>query len=291
MTEKKPRIADISHYYDDLREEGLREERENRGYVWTMQIRGQASIRAMGLASCDYDLDLNCSHVGETMYGVYRGEMAMKFKGEIGGIKLLFNLMGMRNKEDLEGWFRNDAFVMKLKPYTAADEEGFRETFGNTAPEEAADNPAEQLGRDLANNLVNTLLSGITSTYDTAKPEVREEAVGLWYDWDFHMTEGDMGTYLKLNGGPLLFWINAEGQADSLMHSSSGDVKVRTIFGHSFAERYDEPIDSPFPYTIKVFPDYSVLFTLYNYNGSPVTVQWTGSLSRIRVEETVVIKP
>ena len=286
MTEKRP-IASLHGWFDQLREEGLKEESENKGYVWTIRIQGTSSLAVMGLASCDYEIDLNCSHVGETVHGIYRGYLAMKFKGDISGAKTLFALMGLRSQEDVEGWFRNDDFVMKLRPYDKEDEDSFIHTFRPDEKETPA-NPTEAL----ANNFLNALLGGIKSQSQSAEVKTvsQKEPTGLWYDWDFHMTSGDMGTYFKLNGGNGIFFAKGQGGADEQMKTSAGNVKVTTIFGKTFTERYEDPIDSPFPYTVKVYPDGSVLFTLYNYNGSPLTVEWTGTIDRIPVEETIVVR-
>ncbi len=297
MTTKKPALASVSGYFDRLREEGLAEERANKGYVWTIRINGTSSIN-MALASCDYTLDLNCSHVGETAFGVYRGSLSMKFHGNVAGTKVLLALMGIRSGGDLDGWFRNDDFVMKLKPYSKTDEDEFIATFNvaETYTPEATGDPAKdaaaQAGADLANNLVNAILGGIGSAQKAKAEELTSEAApaGLWYDWDFHMTEGDMGTYFKMNGGPLLWFVKADAGTDSKYSHVEGSANVKTILGISASERYDEPIDSPFPYTVLVFPNGRAMFTLYNYKGGPVTVVWTGTVDRIPVSETTVVK-
>jgi hypothetical protein len=145
---------------------------------------------------------------------------------------------------------------------------------------------------EAANSLVDGLIGTIGSSQQTKEKEKVQgkRPMGLWYDWDFHMTEGDMGMFLKLNGGNGFFFANGKGEVDAGGKSSTGNMTVKTILGTTYSERYDEPIDSPFPYTVKVFPDASVLFTLYNAKGGPVTVNWAGYIHSIPVEDTIVVK-
>ena len=280
MTEtKKPALASAANYFDELREEGLSEEKQNKGYVWTMLIDGTSHVKALGLADVEYNLKLNCSHVGETPFGVYRGEMAFDFKGDCSGAYAILAMLGFSTQDDLEGWFKNDSFVMKLKPYEENDEAEFIQTF-DTSNDEASEK--EAAGKEFMNALVSALVTG--GETDERKPS------GLWYDWSFHMSEGDMGTYLKLNGGILPFYsANSSGVTNKEGTSLDVDATTSSIFVGTISQRYNEPIDSPFPYTIKVFDNKDVLFTLYNAKGGPVTVTWRGTLSSIPVEDTIVV--
>ena len=289
MTEKKPALA-VSHYFEELEEEGRREEKANKGYVWTMLVNGTSRINVLGLAGCDYTLNLNCSHVGETVYGVYRGELSMKFDGDISGVKALLRVaLGLGTQEDVNGWFRNDKFVMKLKPYDSTDEEEFLQTL----PKDAIESQPEtgDANKDAAAALVTGMVNKfINAVYSAASDNPQEPSApsGLWYDWDFHMTDGDMGTFIKLNGGTPLWHITGHAETNAAGELVTGDSTVTTIFTGPIKERYDEPLYSPFPYSIKVYPDSTVIFTLYNTKG-PVSVGWIGNISRIRVEDTVTV--
>jgi hypothetical protein len=221
----------------------------------------------------------------------------MDFKGDVGGTKALLALMGIHSTDDMSGWFRNDRFVMKLKPFSAEDEAGFIQTFdvGQDAQITPTGDPAKdaaaQAGADFANNLINSILGNLTSS-QAAKADAQTEGEapsGLWYDWAFHMTEGDMGTYFKMSGGPVIWIVNAEAHTDAQYSHVQGHGEVGTIFGQFAAERYDEPIDSPFPYTVRVYPNGRVRFTLYNYKGGPVTVVWPGTIDRVPVEQTTTV--
>ena len=282
MTEtNKPKLASATDYFDKLREEGLEEERRNKGYVWTILIDGPAQITVPGLATVDYNLRLNCSHVGETPYGVYRGEMDFDFKGDFSGAFGILSAIGFSMKDDSDGWFKNHNFVMKMKPYETNDEEEFIETF--TVKEEEPEDQEEQLKQQLKQAMMDMFLP--------AQEKDTRTAEGIWYDWDFHMTEGDMSTYLKISGGVLPFaFVKGHGETDAKGTTLNNDAVGYTIFGHKFTERYTRPIDSPFPYTLKMYEDGSVLFTLYNNNGGPVTVNWTGKIDKIPVEETIVVE-
>lgn len=277
---RKTTLASANNYFNELREEGLTEEKGNKGYVWTMLIDETSHVRALGLADVEYNLKLNCSHVGETPYGVYRGEMAFDFNGDCSGALTILKMMGFSSEEDLKGWFKNDSFVMKLKQYDRTAEDEFIETFDRSKDASTAQ---EAAGKELLNSLIGALVSG--GEKDERDPD------GLWYDWSFHMSEGDMGTYLKINGGIIPIYAGkASGETDAAGNSLDVDAKVATAFTGTISERYSEPIDSPFPYTIKVYDEKDVLFTLYNAKGGPVTVTFKGTLSKIPVKDTIVVK-
>ncbi len=295
-------IASAAGWYDELRDEGLREESRNEGFVWTIDMGGTATLKLIGFAGVDYTLRLNCSHVGPSMFGVYRGSLSMDVKGDIGGVKLMMALLGLRSDEDVSGWFRNDAFVMKIKPYSKEDEESFFESFDRTSDERAQNAPeptgdpvkdaAAQAAYEAANGLVDAITGMIGSEQqtETLRPYEGKKPMGLWYDWDFHMTEGDMGMYLKLNGGNGLFFASGKGEVGASGKSNEGSMRVTSFLGQRFEDRYDEPIDSPFPYTVRLYPDASVLFTLYNAKGGGVSVAWAGRVTSIPVEQTQLVR-
>ena len=276
MSENKVSLASAAGYYDQLKEEGLAEEKRNKGYVWTMLIDSPARISVAGLAEVDYHLKLNCSHVGETPYGVYRGEMEFDFSADISKTKVLFSLLGFHMDDDSSGWFKNDSFVMKIKPWSAEDEKEFIDSF-DTGNDEVSEE--EKAGKELINSLVGALVN--QGEKDSRDP------IGIWYDWDFHMTEGDMSTYLKINGSPSpLAYANGYAKTDSTGKEMDVDTKGYVFTGQTFTNRYTDPIDSPFPYTLKLYEDHSVVFTLYNAKGGPVTVNWKGKIDSIPVENT-----
>ena len=80
--------------------------------------------------------------------------------------------------------------------------------------------------------------------------------------------------------------VNGYAKTDAAGKNEAADLTGKVIFHPAFVERYQRPIDSPFPYTLKLYDDHSVIFTLYNANGGPVTVNWTGKLDSIPVEKT-----
>ncbi len=302
---KKPGLASISGYFEKLREEGLEEERRNEGFVWTIQAGGTTSLSMAGLIKVDYTLDLNCSHVGPTAYGIYRGEMSFRFKGEIGGVKTMLAILGFRSSEDVEGWFRNDRFVMKLSEYCREDEDEFLSYYVNggnnviSAGDSAAGRPqtgdpakdaAARAGEELANSLVNALLGSIKSSGD-ARADAGASSLaptGIWHDWDYRMTEGDMGTYMKISGGRLFWSGHGQSGMSSGGHSVKGSATADTVFSAPATSTIDDDVLFPFPYVLKVYPNGLVRVTLYNYNGGPVTVEWSGSIDRVPVSETVI---
>jgi hypothetical protein len=306
---KKPGLTPISHAFDMMREEGLAEEARNEGFVWTIRAGGTTSLSVAGLAKVDYTLDLNCSHVGPTPYGIYRGEMSFRFDGSIGGVKAMLGLLGFRSSEDVSGWFKNDKFVMRLSEYTPENEAEFIEYFVNggnnviAAPGSATDgssnastgdpnkDAAYQAGQELANGIVNAVLGSIkNSQQDEADKATSSNApTGIWHDFDYRMTEGDMGTYLKFSGGRLFWRGGGQSGMSSEGHAVKGNATVHTIAGTESAV-VDEDVLFPFPYVLKVYPNNRVRFTLYNYKGGPITVDWLGWIDSIPVSQTTVVK-
>ena len=278
---KKPHLADLNAYWQKMHEEAEEDEKRNEGYVWTIQVGGTSTI-SNAFVNVDYTLDLNCSHVGRTMYGVYKGELSFKFAGDMSGTKAMLKLLGISTTEDLEGWFRNERFVMRLKPYEENDEKEFIESFD--PPKEETEEGKDELTKaatELVNGLLSSFLEGMSVKADAGS----DKPSALWYDWDTHMTEGDLGEFLKLNGGMLYWRVSGGAETSKTGQDLHVDEKAVVLY-KTINERYDEVIGSPFPYTLKVFDNGKVLFTLHNSNGGPVTVDWLGSIDRIPVEET-----
>ena len=292
-------LASVADRFEQMRQEALADEKANKGSVWTISFDGTSNITAYGLAKCDYTLHVSASHVGETMFGVYRGEMSMEFKGDMSGAKAVLAVLGMGTSEDLSGWFRNDNFVMKLSPYDATEESEFEAVFTPVstvkAPELTGDpktDAARKAGYDWAMNFVNSLTAGVTSAQQTAiKAETStKKALGLWSDYDFRMTEGDMSVYLKLGGGNGIYAAAGSASTDAEGKHTTGGATATTILSPTYSSKIDEYEDSPFPYTIKTFPDGTALFTLYNAKDPNVKVYWNGTIDAIDVDQTIVVK-
>ena len=83
------------------------------------------------------------------------------------------------------------------------------------------------------------------------------------------MTDGDMGVFLKLNGGMLYWKVKGVAEVDKSGENLHVDETANVIFSGPIVERYDEIIASPFPYALKVYDDNSVVFTLYTSKGGP----------------------
>ena len=295
---KKPALASFStsQYFERLRQQWQEDHLANKGFVWTVQVFGTSSVTVGGLASVEYTLDLNCSHVGETLYGAYTGTMSFKVDGNITGVKGLLALIGMSSQSDVSGWFKNDRFVMELKPFSPAAEEEFASPFETDSTLEApaaTGNQTQDAANQAAYQAINNMLSGIFKTTSQDNDASGKDntfgrfPAALWYDWDFHMTEGDMGMFLKVNGG-MPFW-HAKGYSEVRASGEQldADMTMHTVFGQSFAERYTEPIYNPFPYAIRVYPNNRVRFRLYNSKGGPLTVDWYGFIDKVPVENTL----
>lgn len=246
------------------------------GYVWTITIDKLVTLDVMGLAVVDYDLDLSCSHVGKSMLGVYRGEMAMNYQADLSGVIALATLAGGTADYDADGWFKNDNFLMNLEAYDQELDEQFPETLGEQ-PEDA-----EEAAMEAA--ILESYLGSLraeSESFEDSKP------AGMWYDWDFHMTEGDMSGYIEMTG-IAYGTTNASGGVDAsgVQMAGSGTTDIPGIF--HYTERYSETLQNPFPYTIKVYEDGNVVMELYSSQGGPVTVKFYGSIDKVPVENTIL---
>ncbi len=308
---KKPGLASISDALEKMRQEALEDEARNQGFVWTIRAGGVTTLKMAGLVSVDYTLDINCSHVGPSPYGVYRGEMSFKFDGQIGGVKAMLALLGFRSSEDVSGWFKNDKFVMRLSKYTKTDEQEFLDYFvnggnnviegpgsaatGMNQPPAPTGDPqkdaAAKAAYDMANGMVNSILGSVkNSKEDEAEQATQGNApIGIWHDFDYHMTEGDMNTYLKFSGGTFLWRGGGQSGMSTGGHDVKGNARITTPFGSESAI-VDEDVLFPFPYVLKVYPNNRVRVTLYNYKGGPVTVDWLGYMDAVPVSQTTVVK-
>lgn len=288
-------LANLSDYFRKMYDQWEEDNRRNKGYVWTVNIDDTTTLKAIGLMTVDYDLKLSCSHVGESMFGVYRGSIAFKFHGDNSGMKMVLGVLGMKTSEDFDGWFRNDDFIMNIRKYDEEDEQQFLETFDThptqQKPEATGDpvtDAARQAGYDYANNLINSIMGAVYNRQESAY-EKKDAPTGMGYDWDTHMTEGDLGEFFNVNGG-LFFWANAHSETDSHYTNLTGDVKVMTLLGNYY-DNIDEQITSPFPHTLKLYPDGTARFTIYNYKDTIIPAVFNGTFDCIDVKDTTVVKP
>lgn len=269
--------GDVTAFWEQLYNDWLAA--EERGYVWTITIDEVAVVDALGLAKVTYDLDLSCSHVGEDMFGVYRGSMAMNFDADISGVYEMFKLLGGKSKSDTKGWFRNDRFIMEITPYNADKEHAFISTL-----EQAPDGEGDASYAALAEALIAMMGSQNKDFEKNGSP------LGYWFDWDYHMTSGDMSTFFSVSGVFSGVAYSAEGSSDSSGGHISGSAIAHAPFiGQTFTERYSEDFQSPFPYIIRVYETGEVVLELHSSNGGPVVVKFYGTIDKVPVEATTTV--
>ncbi len=278
--EREQALANLDNYWDKLRLEWEWDQEDAEGYVWTITIDEVAVIDMVGLATVTYDLDLSCSHVGPTMNGVYCGELGMEYEADLSGAMALATLAGGTASYDADGWFVNDQFVMRLVEYDDLVEHQFDASITAGA---YPDLSAEE--QEFAQAFLEGLLGDVGSGDEDF--ELAASPAYTWYDWDTHMTAGDMSGYVQLNGivGGVA---SASGGVDSSGTHSQGDAYA-SIFGMTFTERYDETITNPFPYALRVYETGQVVFELYSSTGGPITVKFYGTIDRVPVEDTQIV--
>ncbi len=262
------------------------------GYVWTISIDSDAAITALGLGETKYHLKLSCSHVGETMFGVWGGEMDFETKSNFRKLQGLMAVMGLGSSMDLNVWFKNDRFLMNLLPYCAADEDEFVEDYIQPLYEapEGMDPAAAAAGSAMVSAIQNAAISG-TGVSKSLKNAVAPE--GFYRGYYTNHTEGDLSQSVKLFGF-VTPAVVLKGQVETDEDGQSLNGGIHAVAGippimppRKFNENVEEEIATPFPYTINVFADGSVLFRLYNSSGGPITVNFFGKMDKIPVEETI----
>ncbi len=275
--EKQEALNNLDNYWDKLRLEWEWDQDEAEGYVWTITIDEAAVLDVMGLANVVYDLDLSCSHIGPTMNGVYCGEMGMEYEADLSGMMALATFAGGSADYDADGWFENDQFVMRLWDYDELEEIQFDSMM--SAGANAGLSGEEQ---EFADAFLEGLLGDIGS--GDKDFESANTPVSTWYDWDFHMTDGDMSGYINMTGivGGVA---DASGSVDSSGTQSQGSGYA-SMFGMTFTERYSETIENPFPYALRVYETGDVVFELYSSTGGPVTVKFYGTIDKVPVGDT-----
>ena len=251
------------------------------GYVWTITIDDAEVIDMMGLVQVNYKMQLSCSHVGYDMFGAYRGEMSMEYAADMDNLGELLTLTGGSMDYDADGWFKNENFLMLLEPFSQKDKEIWVEIYGKL-PE--AEDP-------IAQAILEQYLGAVFEDVGSGEQdfEKNNSPAGHWFDLDFRMTEGDMSGFLQLTN-IAYGTTSGGGTVDASGKNTQGSAVVSHPLVGTFQERYEEVIETPMPYTLEVYDAGQVVFTLYSANGGPVTVKLYGTIDKIPVEETTLIR-
>ena len=273
----------LDAFWQGLHDRWEQDQADNAGYVWTVSIDSIVRLDAMGLADVKYDLKLSASHVGCARDGVYRGSLSMAYGADLSGVnELMGSLGGRASTGHLSGWFRNDAFVMDLTPYNKIKEEAFLSTLDTVINADGEVVPAS--GGTYADAVAAPMLAQMGS-----KPQAFENTLtplSYWFDWDHHMTSGDLSGSYAITG--VMGIASAHATVDTAGTHVEGAGTAVSPFG-VFHERYSKDFESPFPYVIRVYEDGRVVFELHSPNGGPVVIKFYGTLDRIPVSQTTVV--
>ena len=273
----------VDAFWDKLDGEWQEDQARNEGYVWTVSIDDIAVMDAMGLAKMKYGLKLSCSHVGPERNGVYRGSLALAYGADLSGLTEMIGSLGGRTSADrLAGWFRNDKFIMRLSPYDKEKEEGFIGSLDLVMNEdhEAVPKPSDPYADAVAGPMLAQMAAGSRDFEKESEPE------SYWFDWDYHMTAGDIGYSYSISGVMGMAGGKATFAEDGSGVEASG--KAVTPWG-SYSDRYDKDYDAPFPYVIRVYGNDRAVFELHSPEGGPVTIKFYGHVDRIPVSQTEVV--
>ena len=277
----------IEAFWDKLREEW--ENQPNVGYVWTLTINDVVTLNVMGLVQAKYDMKLSASHVGPTMDGVYSGSMAFKFDAGLGGLNAMVGALGGRaSTNKIDGWFRNDKFVMKLSGYNKEKEDAFVNTLNYTLDELSSVDDAEQARieaqHQMQDAIMNPMLQNIGSKPDAY--ELTHSPSHYWFDWEYNMTEGDMSQNYAVSG--VLGMASGRGSMNAAGDHVEAHGRAVTPWG-VYTDDIDEDYHSPFPYVIHAYEDGRVNLVLHSQKGGPVVIIFRGKIDKIPVGQTVVI--
>ena len=246
------------------------------GSTWTLHFDELTTIDVMGLATVDYDIDLTATHKGTDMFGDYTGSMGMEYDANLDTMAMLLTLAGGSVDYDTDGWFKNTDFKMTLMPHTDDLEDAFRGTLTTGDAASAAADLA------LVEAYLGDAFSGLSGTQKDF--EKNGKPAGIWYDWSFHPTEGDMSAYFHMmNIG--MGMVTGSASQDASGQNASGVVDVAglaiggAVIVQPVHEAYSYEDETPFPYTIEVYPSGEAVFTLYAVD-SPITVKFYGTLKK-----------
>ena len=247
------------------------------GDLWQLTIKEVTVLDMMGLAVVTYDLDMMAIHEGPDMLGLYTGGLAMNYDANLDGMVELLEASGGSVDYETNGWFVNDAFKMEIMAYDSGSVDAFISSINTETSEE---DPATQAMIDAYLEDMFAGIGGGEKDFETA-----QDPKGLWYDWAFHMTDGDMSAFLNMTGISMGMVSGGVSQ-DAQGNTSQGyvDVAGLAIGGHVIVspthESFDYTQETPFPYFIEVYESGDAVFTLCAPN-SPITVKFYGKVERI----------
>ncbi len=118
--------------------------------------------------------------------------------------------------------------------------------------------------------------------------EKNSTPVSYWFDWDYHMTSGDMSQSYSVTG--VMGIASASGSMDASGTHIQGSGIAHSPLGGTYTSRYSEDFDAPFPYIIRVYETGDVVFELHSSEGGPVVIKFYGTIDKIPVGETTVVK-
>ncbi len=276
-TGKKPDLARITDSYDERLQEQWQDADED-SYIWTITINDVDEIDVFGLCTASYSVNMSASHIGDDMYGSYFGEFGFDYNADISGLTSLMTAMGGSMDSKTNGWFKNDKYTFSLAGYDKEEDEMFTAVV-NANTEFANMTEAEK-----------AMLSGLTgAVYGENEMRDFEKGApdGFWWDYEMPMTEGDMASYIQMNG-ILAGMVNGYSSVDS--SGSNVDADISVVVPPIFADRYKDKthFDNPMPHTIKVYGN-NVVMEFFSQQGGPVTTKLYGTIDKIPLSETVKV--
>jgi len=278
---------DLSLYDQGRLERWNADQKANKGYVWTITIQSATTISCTGLIEASYALGVSMSHVGPTMYGVYRGNLYLAANRDTKGFEALLAAVGgsLKTNGDISE-MSSENYLCELEKAGGNFEEVWNDLYGPDAMYSGMSG--------LEKSMVKDVVDGIFEDYVPREKAFERNSKPVAKGYEFQLPAGSTGALqtaqIRINNG--LMSTTVSGSADIGAASSSQNIekswgKVRTFLGDTHYAQFNKTTDA-LPHTICVYPDNHVVFTLYSNDGGPVTVKFYGYIDRIPVGNTVV---
>jgi hypothetical protein len=243
------------------------------GSYWTIAIDNTDTLQVESMASATFHLEMNCTHIGETMFGDYSGYMKMSYTGDFSQLTSFAEAAGIELSFDPEGSFSDTGFTLSLSQYDASADALFTHSFTQGPASSAGD-----ISSGGANATLEAMLQNVLSQMASSDEPFEQQSTpdGLWSDWALHYNEGDPAGFNKiaaLLGGRL--------QPENSLFVDTGAIKGTALEKQLNTEYSGQAEISgyAFPYVLRVYGDKNVVLQYYPPAGGPVSMKFYGTIT------------
>lgn len=273
----------------NLREKWDIEQRDNKGYVWTININGTYYQEISMLGAVEYSISLNMSHVGPTMGGVYSGHLHIGATDKLDGFDQLMGMIGGKVDRTKSPMCYNDFFYIEMT-YPVSDMwndiyQHWEKLFG----EEGIYTGMNAFESNIVHDVVAGMFEDIPESLHRKKPFENLPREAVSWTFDYRPQYGTKSLYAKMNISNGYYTANAESTVSNLeedVYTTTAKSHVKDFLGDVATGYYDAESACPMPMMIEVYPGNNVVFSLYAPHGSLFVPKFYGKIDRIPVEDT-----